>query len=395
MAYQNSTVSFEKMLLKFITDEDPMQSMLKWLCERLMETEVENKLCAEKSERNNERQGYRSGYRVRRFDTRMGTIYLMVPKIRNGGYIPFFVETKKRSEAALMNVIQEAYINGVSTRKIDKLTKTLGIESISRSQVSAITKDLNQQVDSFRTRKLEATYPVLWVDALYERIRDNQRVQNMAVFVVTGINIEGKRDILAIEPMYEESAASYTKIFEQLKERGLKNVWLVVSDGHKGLVKATRESFVGCSWQRCKVHFMRNILANVSIKSKKHFAEKLKQIWLQPDYESAKKYAAAFMDEYELKYPQAIKVLEDGLEDSMQFFTFPEIDSRKIASTNLLERLNKEIRRRTKVVGIFPSMDAYVRLVTSYLIEYSEDWSSGRSYINPKIITDLITKKTA
>ena len=394
MAYQNSTVSFEKMLLKFIADEDPMQSMLKWLCERLMETEVENKLCAEKSERNHERQGYRSGYRIRRFDTRMGTIYLMVPKIRNGGYIPFFVETKKRSEAALINVIQEAYINGVSTRKIDKLTKTLGIESISRSQVSAITKDLNQQVDAFRTRKLEATYPVLWVDALYERIRDNQRVQNMAVFVVTGINIEGKRDILAIEPMYEESAASYTKIFEQLKERGLENVWLVVSDGHKGLVKAVRESFIGCSWQRCKVHFMRNILANVSIKSKKHFAEKLKQIWLQPDYESAKKYATAFMNDYELKYPQAIKILEDGLEDSLQFFNFPEIDSRKISSTNLLERLNKEIRRRTKVVGIFPSMDAYVRLVTSYLIEYSEDWSSGRSYINPKIITDLITKTT-
>ena len=395
MAYQNSTVSFEKMLLKFIADEDPMQSMLKWLCERLMETEVENKLCAEKSERNNERQGYRSGYRIRRFDTRMGTIYLMVPKIRNGGYIPFFVETKKRSEAALINVIQEAYINGVSTRKIDKLTKTLGIESISRSQVSAITKDLNQQVDAFRTRKLEATYPVLWVDALYERIRDNQRVQNMAVFVVTGINIEGKRDILAIEPMYEESAASYTKIFEQLKERGLENVWLVVSDGHKGLVKAARESFIGSSWQRCKVHFMRNILANVSIKSKKYFAEKLKQIWLQPDYESAKKYATAFMNDYELKYPQAIKILEDGLEDSLQFFNFPEIDSRKISSTNLLERLNKEIRRRTRAIGIFPSMDAYVRLVTSYLIEYSEDWSSGRSYINPKIIADLITKKTA
>lgn len=211
----------------------------------------------------------------------------------------------------------------------------------------------------------------------------------MAVIVVTGMTTEGKRDIWAVEPMYEESAASYTKVFKQRKERGLENVWLVVSDGHKGLVKAVRETFLGCSWQRCKVHFMRNILAAVSVKSKKQFAEKRKQIWLQPDYESAKKYAAAFMDEYELKYPQAIKVLEDGLEDSLQFFTFPEIDSRKISSTNLLERLNKEIRRRTKVVGIFPSMDAYVRLVTSYLIEYSEDWSSGRYYINPKIITDL------
>lgn len=389
MAYPNFNVPFEKMLMKFIADEDPMLSMLKWLCEKLMEVEVEAKLGAEKSERCTGRQGYRSGYRIRRFDTRMGTMYLMVPKIRNGGYIPFFVEAKKRSEAALMSVIQEAYVNGVSTRKIDKLTKTLGIESISRGQVSAITKELNEQVDSFRNRKLESTYPVLWVDALYERIRDNRTVKNMAVLVVTGINVEGKRDILAVEPMYEESTATYNDLFENLKARGLEKVWLVVSDAHKGLVKAARESFIGCSWQRCKVHFMRNILAHISGKDKKSFAEKLKQIWLQPDYDSAKKYANSLMDEYEAKYPDAITLLEEGLDESLQFFDFNEIDSRKISSTNLLERLNREIRRRTKVVGIFPSMDSYIRLVTSYLIEYSEDWSSGRSYINPKIITEI------
>lgn len=389
MAYQNSTVPFEKMLMKFVLDEEPMLSMLKWLCERLMEAEVEGKLGAEKSERSEERQGYRSGYRVRRFDTRMGTMYLMVPKIRNGGYIPFFVEAKKRSEAALMSVIQEAYVNGVSTRKMDRLTKTLGIESISRGQVSVLTKELNEQVEAFRQRKLEATYPVLWVDALYERIRDNRTVKNMAVLVVTGINTEGKRDILAVEPMYEESAATYTNLFENLKERGIKKVWLVVSDAHKGLVKAARESFVGCSWQRCKVHFMRNILGGVSSRDKKGFAEKLKQIWLQPDYDSAKKYADWFMNEYEGKYPQAIATLEEGLEESLQFFNFRQIDARKIASTNLLERLNREIRRRTKVVGIFPSMDSYIRLVTSYLIEYSEDWSSGRSYINPMLINEI------
>ena len=313
----------------------------------------------------------------------------MVPKIRNGGYIPFFVEAKKRSEAALMSVIQEAYVNGVSTRKMDKLTKSLGIESISRGQVSVLTKELNEQVDAFRQRKLEATYPVLWVDALYERIRDNRAVKNMAVLVVTGINTEGKRDILAVEPMYEESTATYTKLFENLKERGIEKVWLVVSDAHKGLVKAARESFVGCSWQRCKVHFMRNILAHVSSRDKKFFAEKLKQVWLQPDYDSAKKYADLLMNEYEGKYPQAIATLEEGLEESLQFFNFRQIDARKIASTNLLERLNREIRRRTKVVGIFPSMDSYIRLVTSYLIEYSEDWSSGRSYINPMLINEI------
>jgi len=290
MAYPNSTLPFEKMLMKFVTEEDPMQAMLKWLCEKLMEAEVDAKLGAEKSERSTERQGYRSGYRVRRFDTRMGTLYLMVPKLRNGGYIPFFVEAKKRSELALMNVIQEAYVNGVSTRKIDKLTKSLGIESISRSQVSIIAKELNEQVEAFRTRRLDKVYPVLWVDALYEKIRDDRRVKNMAVLIVTGIDLEGKRDILAVEPMQEESAATYTSLFENMKSRGLEKAWLVVSDAHKGLIKAVRESFVGCSWQRCKVHFMRNILAHISGRDKQVFANKLKQIWLQPDYDSAKKY---------------------------------------------------------------------------------------------------------
>jgi len=369
MAYQNSTVPFEKMLLNFISNDDPMLSMLKWLCEKLMETEVQTKLGAEKSERVANRQGYRSGYRVRRFDTRMGTMYLMVPKIRNGGYIPFFVEAKKRSEAALMNVIQEAYVNGVSTRKIEKLTKTLGIESISRGQVSAIAKDLNEQVAAFRSRSLEATYPVLWVDALYEKIRDGHSVKNMAVLVVTGVNLEGRRDILALEPMYEESTATYNKLFENLKARGLEKVWLVISDAHKELIKAVRD--------------------------KKYFAEKLKQIWLQPDYESARKYARSLMDEYELRYPTAVETLEEGIEDSLQFFNFKEIDHRKISSTNILERLNREIRRRTKVVGIFPSMDSYIRLVTSYMIEYSEDWSSSRSYINPEIVNAIQQKLLA
>lgn len=389
MAYSNSSLPLEKMLMQFIAEEDPMLSMLKWLCEQLMEAEVTSKVNATKSERNPERAGYRSGYRVRRFDTRMGSMYLFVPKLRNGGYIPFFVSEKRRSEAALMNVIQEAYINGVSTRKIEKLAKSLGIDSISRSQVSQITKDLNDQVESFRNRPLEKTYPVLWVDALYERIRNGNRVQNMAVLVVVGLNEDGKRDILAIEPMQEESEASYKFLFENLISRGLNKVWLVVSDAHKGLVKAIQESFPGCAWQRCKVHFMRNILAHVPAKGKALFGEKLKQIWLQPDYDSAKKYAYSLMDVYEEQYPEAVGILEAGLEDSLQFYNFGRIDSRKISSTNMLERLNREIRRRTRVVGIFPSMDSYLRLVTAYMIEYSEDWTVGHGYIKPEIIKQI------
>jgi len=386
MVYSNSTVSFEKMLMKFMSEADPMLSMLKWLCEQLMEAEVTSKVNAAKSERTPERSGYRSGYRVRRFDTRMGSIYLFVPKLRKGGYIPFFISEKKRSEVALMNVIQEAYINGVSTRKIEKLAKSLGIDSISRSQVSEITKELNDQVAAFRNRPLEKTYPVLWVDALYEKIRYGKHVKNMAVLVVIGVDESGHRDILTIEPMQEESEATYKELFENLKARGLKDAWLVVSDAHKGLMKAIQSSFIGCCWQRCKVHFMRNILAHVPAKGKATFAGKLKQIWLQPDIESAKAYANSLMDQYENLYPSAIEVLELGLEDSLQFYNFERMDFRKISSTNMRERLNREIRRRTNVVGIFPSMDSYIRLVTTYLIEYAEDWSSGRCYIKPETI---------
>ena len=386
MVYSNSNLSLDKMLLQFIAEEDPMLSMLKWLCEQLMEVEVTAKINASKSERNPQRSGYRSGYRVRRFDTRMGTMYLFVPKLRNGGYVPFFVTEKKRSEVALMNVIQEAYINGVSTRKIDKLAKSLGIDSISRGQVSQITKELNDQVAAFRERPLQEVYPVLWIDSLYEKIRVGNQVNNMAVAVVIGADEGGQRDILAVEPMYEESEAAYQEVFNKLKARGLKNPWLVISDAHKGLINAIKKSFVGCSWQRCKVHFMRNILAHVPAKGKAVFAEKLKQIWLQPDKESAKLYANSLMDAYESQYPDAINVLEAGLEDSLQFYAFQRIDHRKISSTNILERLNREIRRRTSVVGVFPSMDSYVRLVTTYLIEYSEEWSTGRCYIRSEII---------
>ena len=376
-----------------MTAADPMLAMLEWLCDQLMEVEFSAKLGADRHERSETRNEYRAGFRPRRFDTRMGTMYLMVPKPRKGGYIPFFITEKKRSEAALMNVIQEAFINGVSTRKIERLAKSLGIHSISRSQVSEITRELNTQVDEFRNRSLDAVYPVLWVDALYEKIRDNGHVRNMAVHVVCGLRMDGTRDILAVEPMYEESEASYQHLFDSLKARGLESVWLVVSDAHKGLVSSVRKSFVGASWQRCKVHFMRNIMAHIPAKEKSSFAARLKQIWSQPDHASALRYARMVMEEYEDRFPKAIEILEAGLEDSLQYFQYKQIDSRRISSTNMIERLNREIRRRTNVVGIFPSMDSYIRLVTSYLIEYSEDWSTSRSYIDPKVLHQISTDR--
>ena len=391
MAKKNDTINLTELLLRCIGEADPMLSMLEWLCAQLMEAEVSTQLGAEKNEHSNERTSSRSGYRPRRYDTRMGTMYLLIPKVRSGGYIPFFVTERKRSEAALIQVVQEAFVQGVSTRKMDKLAKSLGIENLSRSQVSEMTKGLNGQVQSFRERSLAGeAYPVLWVDALYEKVRYGGRVVSMAILIVCGVNAQGRREVLAIEPMLEESKDTYSQLFTSLKERGLQTPALVVSDAHSGLVAAIHTSFTGASWQRCKVHFMRNILAHIPHHDKEEFAGQLKEIWLAPFAEGAKERAVALAHRYAAKYPKAIETLENGLEDSLSFYAFPKLDSRKIASTNMLERLNEEIRRRTRVVGIFPNQDSYIRLVTTFLMEYAEDWSLSRAYLCEDSIPSLL-----
>jgi putative transposase len=387
MAQNNHTPFLKKMLIEFMAEPDPLYAMLEWLTNELMKLEAENKVGAHKGEHCPTRTTHFSGTRVRRFDTRLGTIYLLVPKLRKGGYIPFFVTERKRSEQALLQVVQEAFINGVSTRKMERLAQSLGIESLSAGQVSEITKDLNEQVEWFRTRPLEKEYPVIWVDALYEKVRCERHIISMAIAVVQGLTSEGNREILAVEPMYAESEDTYTHLFEQLKSRGVETVWLCISDAHTGLKNAIQKCFLGSSWQRCKVHFMRNILVHIPHKEKESFAAKLKQIWYQPDQECAKQYALLVIQEYRDRFPQAIALLEEGLEDSLQFLAFPHLDQRKISSTNSLERIHKEIRRRTRVVGIFPTTDSYLRLVTSYLIEYTEDWMSSKKYISSEAIT--------
>ena len=387
MVQKKSTTNLTELLLECVSQPDPMLSMLEWLCDRLMEAEITAKIGADKSEHSPERSSYRSGYRPRRFDTRMGTIYLMVPKIRQGGYVPFFVSNRKRSEAALIQVVQEAFVNGVSTRKMERLARSLGIENLSRSQVSNMAKELDEQVEAFRNRPLNGNrYPILWVDALYEKVRYDGHVVSMAIQVVCGVNEQGAREVLAIEPMLEESRESYTQLFDKLKKRGLQTPSLVISDANGGLVAAIQKNFPGASWQRCKVHFMRNILAKIPHRSKENFAAELKQIWLAPDAKAARKRADSLAEEYEKRFPEAIQILEDGLEDSLQFYSFPALDFRKIASSNMLERLNKEIRRRTRVVGIFHNPDSYVRLVATYLMEYAEDWSDARAYFSAEAI---------
>ena len=238
-----------------------------------------------------------------------------MPKVRQGGYIPFFATERKRSEAMLVQVVQEAFVQGVSTRKMEKLAHSLGIESLSRSQVSEMTKGLNEQVEEFRNRSLADTvYPVFWVDALYEKVRVDGRIVSIAVFIVCRVDENGHRDIIAVEPMVEEYKSSYGVLFQNLKDRGLSTPRLIISDAHSGLVSAIRESFPGASWQRCKVHFMRNILVYVPQKEKKAFATVLKEIWLAPTAEFARKRAYDVIDSYAKRFPKAVQFLEDGLE---------------------------------------------------------------------------------
>ncbi len=386
MAQTHYKALLRKVLLGFITEQDPVLAMLEWVARMMMQIEAESKVGAEKGKHSRDRRTYFSGARVRRMDTRLGTLYLYIPKLRRGGYIPFFVTERKRSELALMALVQEAFINGVSTRRIERLAKAIGVENISAAQVSEITKGLEEQVRSFRTRPLEEEYPFLWIDALYDKVRIEGRVVSLALMIAHGVNKAGEREILAIEPMFDETEESWRAFFRKLKSRGLKRLSLCISDAHSGIQTAARKEWLGASWQRCKVHFMRNILAKVPHKEKARFAERLKQIWLQPDKRSAQRMASLLREEYEKRFPEAIHCLEEGLEDSLQFYHFPEIDKKRISSTNVVERIVREIRRRSRVIGVFPTVDSYVRLVTCYLVEYSEDWGSDRSYIKEEKI---------
>lgn len=389
----NYTEVFREKLIDFVTEEDPILAMLQWTAQQMIHLEAEAKVGAEKHKHSKERLTHFSGTRVRRLDTRVGTIYLLIPKLRKGGYVPFFITEQKRSEQALMLLIREAFVNGVSTRKIERLAQKMGIENISASQVSEINKGLDKQVEEFRSRPLEADYPFLFIDATYEKVRVDNRVMSIALMIAMGINRDGQREILAIEPMLEESEETWREFFKKLKYRGIKRIELCVSDAHAGIQAAVRKEWIGTSWQRCKVHFIRNILSKIPHSAKEQVAAAVKQIWTQPDKTSALKTARGIIAEYGKRFPEAIHCLEEGLEDSLQFYAFEGIDSRKISSINSLERTNKETRRRNRVVGVFPNTRSYLRLTTCYLMEYSEDWMTETGYISRDKIQAMYEKR--
>jgi len=360
--------------------EDPIRAMAEMITDFVMEAEVSAEIGAEPYERAAERTTQRNGYRERRWDTRLGTLNLQVPKVREGGYIPSFIEHRRRSEQAMVSVIQEAVVQGVSTRKIEAVLKQFGIAGVSAGQVSQLCAGLDEKVHQFRERPLgEIRY--VWVDALYEKVRMDERVESMAVVVATGVNVQGGREVLGFDVIPTESEEGWSLFFKSLKERGLCGVQLVISDAHTGLKAAVRKMFKA-EWQRCKVHFYRNVLVHVSKRSQADVSEAMKAVFVQRDDSSAKAKAADLVKQFQSRFPKAMEVFEAGIDDVLSYLHYPQSHRTRVSSTNPLERLNLEIRRRTRVVGIFPHAGACTRLIGMLLLEKHEDWlTDDKAYL--------------
>jgi len=371
--------------------EDPLRAMAEILTDFLMEAEVTAKVGAEPHERTGERTTHRNGHRERRWDTRLGSLTLNIPKVRDGGYVPSFIEHRKRSEQALISVIQEAVVKGVSTRKIESVLEQMGIAGVSAGQVSQLCQTLDDKVRQFRERPLgESRY--VWVDALYEKVRVDERVESMAVVIATGVNPEGRREVLGFDVVAAETEESWTGLFKNLKERGLSGVKLVISDAHKGLTAAVRK-VLKAEWQRCKVHFYRNVLVHVPKRSQAEVSEAMKGVFVQRDEKSAKAKASEMARQFQTRFTKAMEIFEAGIDDVLSYLHYPQPHRVRVSTTNPLERLNLEIRRRTRVVGIFPNTSACLRLIGMLLVEKHEDWlTDDKAYLT---FDDAVAEESA
>ena len=370
-------------------DGDFLRESIALLTRLLMEAEVSEQIGAERYERSNGRQAQRNGYRGRGWETRVGDIPLQIPKLRQGCYYPSFLEPRRRGERALMAVIQSAYVEGVSTRKVDKLVQTLGLTGIDKSKVSRNCQELDEAVAIFRNRPLEAEYAYLWLDAVYLKVRQNHRIVNVAVVIAIGVRETGEREILGIDIGASEEGAFWTAFLRDIVARGLQGVQLVISDAHEGLKEAIATVLTGATWQRCRVHFMRNVLAHVRKGDKAMVAAALRTIFAQPNQEAARPQLGEVAQAMASRWPRAAEVLIAGEEDVLSYMTFPAPHWTRIYSTNPLERLNREVKRRTNVVGIFPNSDAVLRLVGSVLIEIDDEWQAGRRYFSLQSMRQL------
>jgi putative transposase len=363
-------------------DVDFLREAMGVMMRGIMEAEVREKTGAGYGERTPERLTQRNGYRARPWDTRVGTLELRIPKVREGSYYPSLLEPRRRSERALLSVVQQAYIEGVSTRRVDDLVKSLGCEGISKSQVSRICQELDVMVEAFLTRPLDGgPYRYLWVDALTQKVRESGRIVNVSVVIATAVNSEGRREILGLDIGTSEDHAFWLAFLRSLLARGLSGVELVTSDAHQGLKEAIALCFAGASWQRCRTHFMVNLLSRVPKRAQAAVATVVRTIYQQPTAEQVLQQHEQVVRHFAARFPAVVDMLTEAKEDILAFTSFPHVHWHQIWSNNPQERLNKEIRRRTDVVGIFPNRAAAVRLIGAVLSEQHDEWQVNRRYL--------------
>lgn len=375
-------MTIDRMTLKALvekgSDDDLLKEMMTYVANRMMDLEVESLTGAAHGERSATRINQRNGYRERAWDTRVGSIELEIPKLRKGSYFPAFLEPRRTAEKALTAVIQEAYVHGVSTRSVDDLVKAMGMTGISKSQVSRLCAEIDERVGAFLSRPIEGSWPYLWIDATYVKVRQAGSIVSVAVIIAVAVNTDGRREVLGCQVGASEAEPFWTDFLRSLTRRGLRGVKLVISDSHEGLKKAAAK-VLSSTWQRCRVHFMRNAMAHVGSKHRQMAAAAIRTAFTQETQEAARTEWRAVADRLRERFPKLGALMDEAENDVLAHLSFPKEHWPQLASTNPLERLNGEIKRRTDVVSIFPNEDAIVRLVGALLLEQNDEWAASRA----------------